>query len=95
MPGNTASAGDQEDCPLLRCLPGQALAMPFPIGRNQPREKKTLADFGEIEVYLGMKTGSSKESVLKLLLKLKWYIYNGIHSWTEKPNLSLLGHHCV
>lgn len=88
-------AGDQKGCPLLRCLHSQALAMPFPIRRNQPREKKTLDNFGEIKIYLIVKTGSSQESVLKFLLKLKWYIYNGIHSWAGKPNISLLAHHCM
>ena len=31
---------------------------------SEPEKKKTLADFGEIKVYLGVKTESSRENVL-------------------------------
>lgn len=74
--------GDEGDAHDLRRLQGQALEMSFPRGRNQHRaqgEEKTLADFGEIEVYLGVKTESSKENVFKLLSGNGTYVMESIH----------------
>lgn len=59
----------------------------------EPKEKETKADSGEIKVHLGVKIKPSKENVFKFLFKLKWHIHNEIHSWMEKPNISLIGHH--
>lgn len=36
-----------------------------------------------------------KEKCLKLLVRLKWYLNDGIHSWKENSNISLIGYHSI
>lgn len=71
--------------------PGANRGMTFPSGRHQHRAQ------GEENIGRFWRDGNiswSENWIVKgkrfnFLGKLKWYVYNRIHSWRAKPNISL------